>query len=308
MKRIIKFFLLMILLFTMMGCDKKKTSSDIVVTSFIGYDLATKVAGDKLTVDNILPFGSELHDFSPTPKDIIAVNNARLFIYLSVDLEPWVETNSTNPNALNLSESFTLAEHEHVTLDTDEDEHDHSSLHFWTDPTTYLQLINVVRDKLIALDAENKEYYTENAKAYYDEIYALHEEMDIFSQSIDKKELFFAGHNALDAFASRYHLTIHALTSSYQPDADLTPQQILDLKNAIKEAGVHYLFIEELQEPKIANTIKNSLKEEEYELELLELHGYHNISVEQKEANVCYADLLKQNIINIKKALTIADE
>ncbi|MFA5542242.1 MAG: metal ABC transporter substrate-binding protein [Bacilli bacterium] len=310
MKKVITLLLFTLVIF-FGGCTKKE-NVDIITTSFIGYDLAYNIAGDNLTIENIMPWGSELHNFEPTPRQMSNINHSDLFIYLSVELEPWVANNVTQPNALNLSESFVRLDHDHNHDDDigpeedhlHEDDHDHSSLHFWTDPTTYVQLINVVRDKIIAIDPENEQLYTSRAIVYYEMINDLHIDFDIFTQNLDKRNIFLAGHNAMDAFAERYHINIRSLTGDYKPNADLTGPQIISLRDEIVELDIHYLFTEELVEPRVALRLKETLESQSYALNLLELHGYHNISQKQYEERVNYARLFQQNIDNIKQALS----
>lgn len=311
MKKSFSLLLLLILLVVSGGCTNKD-DVDIITTSFIGYDLAYNIAGDDLNIENIMPWGSELHNFEPTPRQMSNINHSELFIFLSVELEPWVKNNVTQDNALNLSQSFVRLEHDHNHDDgiepaedhEHEEDHDHSSLHFWTDPTSYLQLINVVRDKIIAIDPENEQIYTSRAAVYHETIRELHVDLDLFTQNITKRNLFLAGHNAMDAFAERYHISIRSLTGDYKPNADLTGPQIISLRDEIVELDIHYLFTEELVEPRVANRLKETLEAQDYELNLLELHGYHNISQKQFEERVNYAELFQQNIVNIKQALS----
>lgn len=304
MKKLKKLLLLPILIATLSGCNLNK-KAEIMASSFIGYDIATMVVQDKMSVRNVIPWGGELHDFEPTPRDIVAINEAKLFIYTSDALEPWINNLVSQPNAIALSESYLLEpyDHEHESI-PENDEHNHSSLHFWTDPTTYLQLINTIRDHVIALDPENTAYYTNNARDYYQTIELLHLSLLEYRKLIDQPTLFFAGHNALEAFADRYDLNINSLSESYKPDAEITPQQLANLISQIREQNIHYLFIEELADPKIAKQIKNELSSENYELTLLELHSYHNITKAQAKDGVTYGTLFAQNITNIKLALS----
>ena len=68
--------LLLLLPFLLLAGCKAREKPDIVVTSFVSYDAVTNIVGDKLKVKNIVPWGSELHDFEPTPRDIEDINNA----------------------------------------------------------------------------------------------------------------------------------------------------------------------------------------------------------------------------------------
>ena len=314
MKKII----IIIMAFMLMACsnsgksDESKEKVTIVTTSFIAYDIATQIAGDKAEVENILPWGSELHNFEPTAKNMTAINEADLFIYLSIELEPWLKSNAENDNALNLSKSYTLEGHDHHGEEEEKHEHehesgvhghDHASLHFWSDPTTYIQLIKETQERLSTINPENEEYYEKRAEAYIEAIEILHEEIDEFIHLLENPTIYFSGHNAMEAFANRYHLTITSLSDEYRPNADLTAQQIETLINEIETSGTHYLFTEELVEPKVAKQMQASLKEKRYDITILELHSYHNISKEQSEEGITYEDLLRQNINNIKQAL-----
>lgn len=291
--------ILMTVLITACTSTKKNSNDEskktIVTTSFVGYDIAKHLVGDKGVVTNVLPWGSELHNFEPKAKDKVAIEEADLFIYLGQDFDPWVKENGKQKNALDLSEGHETEGHEGET--------DVHGIHFWADPIVFYQLIEETRDALIKTDPHNKDYYTERAKDYADEIMAIHQELEAFVQTKENKTLYFAGHNAMGPFAERYGLTIVALSNETQPDADITGKQIAKLQDDMVKNQARYLFIEELATPKVANQIKTSLAHEGYEITLLELNGYHNISKKQFEKGVSYADLFKKNGENIKTAL-----
>lgn len=295
--------------------DKK---ADIVTTMFPQYDFARQIVGDKMTVSLLIPPGAEIHDYEATSKDMVAIKSAKLFIFTSLEIDTWIkDPNKMGGNdtiVLNLSESFTLEEHHHEdhehtsltnTLDDDHDhDHDHN-IHFWTDPTTAIQLIEAILAKIIEIDPSNQAYYEDNAHAYIHEIEELHHEIDLFlmSETYLHSTIYFAGHNAMEAFGERYHLEIVSLFEGFKPDADLTSAELIAFVSEVINAGVKVLFIEELVEPKAANRIVTELAKEGYVLTLLELHGYHNITRAQMEDGVSYLDLLNQNFLNIKEAL-----
>lgn len=278
-------------------------SPEIITTLYPQYDIATNIAGDKLNVELATPFGSEIHEYSPSPKDIVNINNSKLFLYTSLLLEPWVANLlSDDLNSLNLSKSLNIhSEHE----DNHDHEHDHShaDLHFWTDPHNFLSLINVIRDSIIEIDINNKAYYEENAKLYYEKILTIDEEFTNYLISKPNPTIYFAGHNAMEAFSDHYNINIIGLSDSFKPDADLTSGQLTFLIEEIKTNNITHLFIEELAEPKAALVIKRELDKENLSIVLLELHGYHNITLNQSKEGISYADLFRQNTENIKKAL-----
>ena len=64
----------------------------IVATSFPAYDLARAVCGQEAEITLLLPPGAESHSYEPTPRDILAVEDCGLFLYLGGESDAWVET------------------------------------------------------------------------------------------------------------------------------------------------------------------------------------------------------------------------
>lgn len=316
---ILSFILTFSILLT--ACTNPK-KADIVTTMFPQYDFARQIVGDKMSVSLLIPPGAEIHDYEATSRDMVAIKEARLFIFTSYEIDTWIQDIEAmigdETRYLNLSESYVLSEHEHddehtvmypkLTLIEEEDDHDHedeNEIHYWTDPTTVIQLIEAILAQIIEIDPENGTYYAANAHEYIHEIEELHHEIHEFlmSETYHESTIYFAGHNALGAFAERYHLNIVSLFEGFKPDADLTSSELIQFVSQVKNAQATYLFIEELVQPKAALQIQTELAKENYTLLLLELHGYHNITKLQMEAGVTYRDLLEQNLEHLKLAL-----
>ena len=62
----------------------------VVTTIFAPYDFARQVGGDDVSVTMLLRPGCEVHAYEPTPKDIIAIRNADVFIYVGGVSDAWV--------------------------------------------------------------------------------------------------------------------------------------------------------------------------------------------------------------------------
>ena len=96
MKKILNLGILVLVLGLLAGCtatqpDKYKTSGkvQIITTLFPQYDFAKAIGQDKVEVMLLLPPGVEAHSYEPTPKDIVAIQEADLFIYTGEGMEPW---------------------------------------------------------------------------------------------------------------------------------------------------------------------------------------------------------------------------
>lgn len=277
------------------GCQTNGKRADIVTSLYPQFDIVKKVAQDKLTVSLLPPLGGEIHDYSPLPSDVRAINNSKLFIYTSSELEPWIKNINKSVNALNLS-SMDVSD---LNIDFSL-----SLSHYWTDPLIYLEMLETITSSLVLIDPDNAIEFQENKETYKNEIMRLDEEFKTFLAPFGRPKLYFAGHNALEPFKKRYNLDLVSFSDGFQPDADITPLQLLKLKKQILENNIHYLFIEELVDPKAALTLKQDLALQNYSLELLVLHGFHNITLDEYQKGVSYADIFAQNIANIQQALS----
>ena len=100
MKRLFSALLGLTLLCALLpGCAARPSVSDgqaggfsIVATSFPAYDLARAVCGQAAEITLLLPPGAESHSYEPTPRDILAVEDCGLFVYLGGESDAWVET------------------------------------------------------------------------------------------------------------------------------------------------------------------------------------------------------------------------
>ena len=55
------------------------------------YDFARKVGGDRIQVKDMVPAGTEPHDWEPAAMDIRNLEDADVFVYNGADLEHWAE-------------------------------------------------------------------------------------------------------------------------------------------------------------------------------------------------------------------------
>ena len=73
------------------GCSQTGTDTRFkVVTTFtIIADMARNVAGDAATVTSITKPGAEIHNYQPTPRDLVAAQDADLILWNGLNLELW---------------------------------------------------------------------------------------------------------------------------------------------------------------------------------------------------------------------------
>ena len=95
-----KIIALIVALLLLAGCGQQTAPSPaqetenqplrVVTSIFPQHDFIRQIAGDKVELTMLLSPGAESHSFEPTPRDIITLNNADLFIYVYGGAEVWV--------------------------------------------------------------------------------------------------------------------------------------------------------------------------------------------------------------------------
>ena len=79
------------LLFVSLAGPSAAEKLRVVSTITIVGDMARNVAGDAAEVSTLIPPGSEIHNFQPTPSDIRTAGEADLILWNGMGLEVWFE-------------------------------------------------------------------------------------------------------------------------------------------------------------------------------------------------------------------------
>ena len=123
MKRLLTFLIALAMALALAACGREPAGEEdeglsVVTTVFAPYDFARTLAGDLGTVTMLLPPGSEAHSYEPTPKDILAIQNADVFIYVGGVSDAWVadvlDSVAGDVRAVTLMDCVELLEEETV--------------------------------------------------------------------------------------------------------------------------------------------------------------------------------------------------
>lgn len=117
------------------------------------------------------PPGSEIHNYEPSAKDMIAIRNCDIFLYIGGENEQWAEKLINSNDTENVT-AVKLIDYV-PTLSEDEDEHDHdhdhdydheheheTDEHIWTSPKNAQLMLSAVYDAICKVDPSDKQTYT----------------------------------------------------------------------------------------------------------------------------------------------------
>ena len=128
-----------------------------VVTTFtVIQDIAQNVAGDAATVESITKPGAEIHEYEPTPKDIVKAQSADLILWNGLNLERWFERffqNIKDKPAVVVTEGITpLSIYEGPYKDA-------PNPHAWMSPSNALIYVENIKNALVKYDPQNAGTY-----------------------------------------------------------------------------------------------------------------------------------------------------
>lgn len=277
----------------------------VITTLFPLYDIAKNIGGEKAEVSLLLPPGVEAHAYEPKPSDILKINEADIFIYTGEFMEPWVHDmiNSIDSDVRIIDASLGVSlfyedGHEHKE-DGVEDEHNHGGVdpHIWLDFEKNKIISSNIKEVFVSLGLENKEFYENNLEKYKSGLDELDELYKDGLSSCKTRDMIYGGHYTFGYLARKYNLRYIA-AQGLAPDSEPTASDLVRLVEQIKKEKVDYIFYEELESPKIAETLSK-----ETEAGMIALNSAHNIAKDQMEAGISFFEIMKTNLYNLKKGL-----
>lgn len=305
------------------GCAEKNVEQNgklrVVCTIFPQYDFVRQIAGDKVELKMLLPFGMESHDFSlenMSIADIKSVAEADLVIYTGGEGDKrWIETlkETVHNDALWLALTDTTEllpvvisssmedDHRHdETCEHDHDEdHEHSrelDEHVWTSPLRAVSAVEAITETLCIADPENAEMYNTNSEKYKRELELLHEELKQATVGTNGT-LIFADRFSFRYLCHDYGLSFDAAFSGCSSTTDPTVAQINSLCVSATTSDAKVIFYMENSNLLYAEGIA-----ERVGAETKLLHSCHNVSRKDFNGGATYISLMKNNVQSITEA------
>ncbi len=296
--------LLLLISIGLLGCgDTSEVDNNDglkVYTSFYPiYDFTSKIGGDKVVVNNMVPSGSEPHDWEPAASDIVNLERGDMFVYNGAGMEHWVEGvlgSLENQDLLVVEASVGID----LLASEGNHEHDHYhgqyDAHVWTDPLNVKIMMENIMKGLIQIDPINKGYYEENFQRYSEELDLLDQEFESRLSHLTNKD-FVVSHQAFSYMAEAYGLNQIAI-DGLSPDSEPNPGRMAEIIDFVNKNNIRVIFFEELASPKLANTISDATGA------LVDvLNPLEGLSDEEIQNGDDYFSVMRKTLDSLSKAL-----
>lgn len=242
--RVIGGFLLAFACAILAGCERRAAPDlggrkRIVTTFTILQDMAQQVAGTNAVVESITKPGAEIHDYEPTPLDIVKAQSADLVLWNGLGLERWFEKffgNLRNVPAVVLTEGVMpmgVAEGPYAGK---------PNPHSWMSPANAIIYVENIRRALGKLDPANAAVYDANAAAYTAKLRALDAPLRAKLSDIPEDRRWLVSCEGAFSYLARDYGMKELFLWPVNADEEGTPQQVRKVVDTVRAQRIPVLF------------------------------------------------------------------
>ncbi|MBP2549961.1 manganese/iron transport system substrate-binding protein [Neorhizobium galegae] len=224
-----------------------------VVTTFtIIADMAKNVAGDTADVESITKPGAEIHNYQPTPRDILRARYATLVLRNGLNLEQWFEKFLVNMGDV---PSVTVSEGVVPMAIAGGAYQGKPNPHAWMSPDNALIYVENIRKALAKVDPAHADLYAANAKAYSDKIRAAVQPIRDTLNSLPENKRFLVTSEGAFSYLARDFGLKELYLWPVNADSQGTPQQVKAVIDAMRADRIGVIFSESTVSPDPAKQV-----------------------------------------------------
>lgn len=221
------------------GAPKPKFKA--VTTFTVIADMAQNVAGDAAVVESITKPGAEIHNYQPTPGDILKAQDADLVLWNGLNLELWFEKffrrlkNVPSVVVSNGIDPMSISEGPY---------NGKPNPHAWMSPQNALIYVDNIRDAFVKYDPANAATYRKNADAYKAKITAAIAPIRARIDEIPAEKRWLVTSEGAFSYLARDFGLKELYLWPINADQQGTPQQVRKVIDAVRANHIPVVFSE----------------------------------------------------------------
>ncbi|MBN8248774.1 MAG: metal ABC transporter substrate-binding protein [Verrucomicrobia bacterium] len=241
--------LLLGVLLVLAGCgpsDPAPTGSGsrrpkVLTTFTILQDMAKNVAGPHADVESITKPGAEIHDYEPTPQDIVKTQSADLVLWNGLGLERWFERFFGNVRHV---PSVVLTEGIEPLGIASGPYNGKPNPHSWMSPANAIRYVEQIRQALGRLDPAHAADYDTNAAAYTAQIRAIDGRLRATLDGIPPERRWLVTSEGAFSYLARDYGLRELFLWPVNADQEGTPQQVREVVDQVRQHRIPVVFSE----------------------------------------------------------------
>ncbi|MGX9963749.1 metal ABC transporter substrate-binding protein [Roseomonas sp. F4] len=213
----------------------------VVATFTVLADMAQNVAGEAVLVESLTRPGAEIHDYEPTPLDVVRARAADLVLWNGMGLERWFErffSRAGNARQAVLTEGITpigIGEGPYANQ---------PNPHAWMSPTLALVYVENIRKALTALDPASAAVFAANAERYSAQIRAVDARMRESLARLPADRRVLATCEGAFSYLTRDYGLREAYLWPINAEDEGSPRQIRSMIDTVRRTRVPAVFCE----------------------------------------------------------------
>lgn len=225
---------------------------DVVASFSVLGDMVREVGGDKISLTVLVGPDGDAHTFEPSPKDAKAIAHADLVVMNGLDLEKWMEK---LVSAAGYKGPTVIASKGVKPRSMIEDGVTVTDPHAWQDLANGALYAQNIAAALEKADPQDAATFQANANKLSKQLADLdqwvHREINAVPPS---KRKVITTHDAFGYFGAAYGVTFMA-PEGFSTEAEPGARGLAKLIDQIKEEKIKALFIENMTDPRLIQTI-----------------------------------------------------
>jgi manganese/iron transport system substrate-binding protein len=223
------------------GEASKSEKLKVVTTFTIIADMARNVAGDAADVESITKPNAEIHNYQPTPGDLIRAQGAGLILWNGLNLELWFQKffqNLKDVPGVVVSEGVQpigISEGPYTGK---------PNPHGWMSPEAALIYVENIRKALVERDPENADTYNRNAAAYAEKIKATVEPIRARLAAIPADRRWLVSSEGAFSYLAHDFGLKELYLWPINADQQGTPQQVRKVIDVVRANNIPAVFSE----------------------------------------------------------------
>jgi len=310
--------IMLIMTLVFIGCDSASGDDDesaasIVVTVFPLYDWTRVILGSNpgnISVTYLLESGVDLHNYSPSIRDVAAISTSDLFLWVGGKSDTWVLNAMANPQnqyrrnvpvmrMLSVDETQVFPVEGIIPGDTPDDccggaTHDE---HVWLSLPFAMRFVERIRDEIIILDPDNADYYSANAAKYITELEALNRQFTEMVELAMRDTILVVDRFPFLYMMLDYGLEFFSAFDGCFAATEISMQRQAELANAVNNLSLDAIMI--IDNHPVANAV---MRAADRDLKIIELQDFQSVSRYHIQQGLTFLYGMWQNL----EALSIA--
>ena len=282
--------------------EEQETRVVVASTGLIG-EVVYKLTGGKVSVRVLLPPGAEIHDWEPSPSDIVTVGRAVLVVYTSDSLEVYMrkllEASGSRAVVVRMEDAPGV---ELISIDHEDHDHDHHhhgdvDPHIWLSLKNYIAFVRHLSQQLAAIFPELKNQIEENERMITGKAEAL---LNEYRERLRpyRGRPFLTEHLAFRYLAKEFGLTNVAIKGIEEQEPD--PQHLTELLEFVTSNRIGVIYVDD--PTAVSKTVESFARD--LGLRILKLDTMEAMTLDEAVAGNGYLERMRQNLEALLEGFT----